>query len=634
MMCVTLSFVAGGSKASCDSRGRTGASLNREQLSLRDYATRLYNSARRLGPKSSGSGQKIVDATAWIYELHASLSGLEAIPYASSKKHVAPAGLGCTKAHGGTADEYDLPVAVKSFDPSPFLRGKALDAFQNPACRILPVSRQVRVPKMRPLMSKAEYVKLIRRWDAIDRLIIAFDADICVSDVAEIFGIVKSEATPTQPRVLRQIINHSCRNAIQEPLRGWCKYLPHAVLLEALHLGRNQVMLGSLCDLRNYFHGIRCPLARALTCPVGPRLLARDLQGFAARAPGFADKDWVRCCYSGLPQGNADAPDIAQEAHCRLLIAYGCLRADETLVYRRPLPRAPLGHVEGVIQDDHLQAQTFPRSSWQRDRLDTRIARRDLEVFQNAQRAYRENNLEVHEKKLIWREAVFEGWGAEVEGVEGLLGPPLRKLIPVMNSALLLAGAGAASDQILATVNGLWAYFCQFRRPMFSMLDQVYRASSPSGDPVAPFIISDVLRDELLCLSVLGMFCICDLTAEWLDTTFQTDASPFGYGVVQAKVPAALSAELWRRCDRAGFHSKLLRPIQAQMRSNGYDVDMSDSESESDLEDHHVWDALPSGPYFSAGDPELDHRALCAHNDLVRRGKLFGPILGSVSVSL
>jgi hypothetical protein len=86
------------------------------------------------------------------------------------------------------------------------------------------------------------------------------------------------------------------------------------------------------------------------------------------------------------------------------------------LVYRRPLPRAPLGHVEGVIQDDHLQAQLFPRSSWKLDRLDTETARRDQVVFQNSQKAYRENNLEIHEEKLIWRESVFEGWGAEVDG--------------------------------------------------------------------------------------------------------------------------------------------------------------------------------------------------------------------------
>ena len=123
--------------------------------------------------------------------------------------------------------------------------------------------------------------------------------------------------------------------------------------------------LGSLDDLSNYFHYFKASSEKARSNPIGKPWRAGRLKYLRAHGGRFRDDEMVRCCYQGLSMGDHHAPYLAQEAHCNVLRAAGCLRDDETLEYRKPLPRVPAGYFEGLMQDDRLGVQLVDRAQWE-----------------------------------------------------------------------------------------------------------------------------------------------------------------------------------------------------------------------------------------------------------------------------
>ena len=78
------------------------------------------------------------------------------------------------------------------------------------------------------------------------------------------------------------------------------------------------------------------------------------------------------------------------------------------------------------------------------------------------------------------------------------------------------------------------------------------------------------LQTELYMLSILGPLAITNLKAPVSPTVYATDASPdVCAGIVCANVGQRVSADLFRRADNRGFHTRLLSPPGAALQERG-----------------------------------------------------------------
>lgn len=280
--------------------------------------------------------------------------------------------------------------------------------------------------------------------------------------------------------------------------------------------------------------------------------------------------------------GDHAAVDIAQEAHTNLLRRFGAMRVEEVMNYRKPLPCPKSGFYEGIMIDDHLGVQLVPNAKspeYPREKM------RSEEVFESAQQAYASEGLEPHEKKKVRDSDHFLAWGAELEGRVGLVGPSRARLFALMRLTSELAMPGAVEQKVVQGITGLWAFCCQFRRPMFAFLNAVYHQQAPEGEQV--FKLNREARNELLVLSCLGPCCLTDLRATPCDDLFCVDASPSGAGVCRAHVGKDVSRECWRRGDKMGYRAPMLSKLGSALKGSGWDEDevlsFLDDDAEEDL---------------------------------------------------
>lgn len=117
---------------------------------------------------------------------------------------------------------------------------------------------------------------------------------------------------------------------------------------------------------------------------------------------------------------------------------------------------------------------------------------------------------------------------------------------------------------------GCWVHALLFRRPIFSILDAVFKEGQGLGKHDV-FCLSRQALNELQLLTVMAPMAHSDLRAQHSEFLFRTDASPWGGAVCKAKVGAAVAQELWRHCEQKGFYTRLESPISSILSEKGLD---------------------------------------------------------------
>ena len=359
--------------------------------------------------------------------------------------------------------------------------------------------------------SQTELWHLFWKWDAVNRLCLTLADDVTEGQACNLFCLQKPDGE------LRQIIDRRPRNSIEEAPPEDAPKMGHASVFVNLVVPPNGCIRGSLDDLRNFYHEFEVSHERALSTVVGPVWHARDFHGskalkdFIHRRPdlNIGPHTRVVCCFAGLSMGDHWAPAIAQVSHEQVLKAHGALTADEHLQLGFPLPRAPHKHYSGVCIDDKLSLQVFDCKVPSGLAEDSPLGR-DLEACAQAEEAYEHVGLQSHPKKRIRRAATFSAWGAHFDGDRGIVGMDRTKLALLCIESARLAAAGVCTERLLQKVMGLWAFACQFRRPMFSLFQAAYKVGHPEGKPNDPFQLPLELRCELELASVLGSLAVTD----------------------------------------------------------------------------------------------------------------------------
>ena len=309
---VALSFSALGGPRSCPRRGRVSVTRTPAQEELCSFIGRLVMSFGRLAVLPGSCGLRLPLAATRLEALALQIQGLNCIPYARPRVGTRVATASSTTAATLTplvASRVGLPAEVNNFDPCPFLSAFSRAAYLYPDGLLHDSPLADEGPRLRHNRgTRTELLALMYRWDAIHRLHLCLPSECDDDDTAEVVSVQK-DATED-----RQIIDRRRRNKKELAVARVTRDGPAPEQLCRLPLGSSRVALGSMEDLRHYYHSFEASTNRSRSTPVGPEWPPHLFKGCSAWEARFEKKPAVRCCFAGLGMGDQAAPDLATEA--------------------------------------------------------------------------------------------------------------------------------------------------------------------------------------------------------------------------------------------------------------------------------------------------------------------------------
>ena len=207
--------------------------------------------------------------------------------------------------------------------------------------------------------------------------------------------------------------------------------------------------------------------------------------------------------------------------------------------------------------------------------LKPEVEARDSQVFALACSAYEGVGLHRNEKKDQIAQTAGVILGAELDGKEGVVSAPRDRVVCLSLLTCKIAQLGSASPELLESILGSWIHILLFRRPLFCILDSLFREGKGLGRTEV-FTISPQGRNELFLLGILGGLGQADLRAEYHPDLCALDASPFGGAIVSTRVGASAASELWRHAEQRGYYTRLSPAATSVLAELGLDHAGSD----------------------------------------------------------
>ena len=263
-----------------------------------------------------------------------------------------------------------------------------------------------------------------------------------------------------------------------------------------------------------------------------------------------------------MAMGDSLAVEVGQSSHFQVLRQHaGALLRHETLLYRHPIPKTET--VELLSIDDHVSLQKIPLKLLPADPplLDTAI-------FSAASVAYKHTGLVLNDDKKRRNLTQACVLGAEVDGVKGLVGPPRDRVLSLAVLSVYLAKRGHATRELLDRIVGCWVHALMFRRPVFAVLDVLFREGMHLARNQV-FRLSGMARNELQMLGCLCSTLVCDLRASYDPELYCLDASPYAGAVCATTLGSSATAELWRHGELRGYHTRLESSVSALLSEKG-----------------------------------------------------------------
>ena len=473
------------------------------------------------------------------------------------------------------ADRLALPAEARTFDLGSFLPPSVRRTYEDPeALRDWPPGQSPVTPPCRLLPLSGEWLATLDRIDGCGLLALADLSEVprgpCDESLAASFFSTTKDAERD-----RTVVNRVRRNAQERRLGLVGQVYPHGSSLCEVHLRPGEDLRVSADDLPNYYHTCAITRARALSNAVGRPVPVKRARRWASWARFEAEhpqaaaqavaRGVVQPLWNALPMGDGNAVDYAQLGHCNVLRSEGAMQDAHLIAYRDPWPRGPTA--EGAMVDDHGVLQVVPArasrsASLQRVAQETPAWFGDEEILQRSSRAYAAANLSPVPAKSVRFATRAELWGAHVDGRRGAVRSKLDVHWRALVLSLSLLSLGHASVGLWRAAVSLWVHVLLFRRPAFCVLQDSFQFGRSPGqrsepDPRSVLPIRGRAASELLALAVLSPFFETDLRARWASELVCTDASSFWGASVTARVPPAVTQELWRHRERRGGYVRV-----------------------------------------------------------------------------
>ena len=432
-------------------------------------------------------------------------------------------------------------------------------------------------------------VKLAKIWDVNNLLYIHQEA-IHPDSLVKVFNCHKSLSHD------RQIGDRRGRNSLECRVVGPSKQLPAGVDIQDIVVEKGFKLFLSVTDRRDFYHQIAVTEARARSNTLGPGIPKEMVSGTSAFStfllgqsmkkksrllvgdelnkynpalqegvlPGEGNV-WVS--FRSILQGDHAGVEMCTEAHTALLQQVGLLSSSSRLVASSPLRSDWC--LDGLVIDDYFCVSKEAVGS---DAKRSEAARR----YAVAQRAYDSLDLLGSPHKDLVAADEGKVIGAYINSSDravkrGLvtLAAPAEKRISMSFISLALCSMTHTTDALHLCLVGGWVSILGYRRPMMSIVDKCFKlvdnekfdANNPKVVPLPRSV-----ANELVLLSVLAPLMMTDLSADFEDEVYATDASMKRGAVCSAVVGKQVAGTLWRSCKSRGAYTRLLTPPETLMR--------------------------------------------------------------------
>ena len=335
--------------------------------------------------------------------------------------------------------------------------------------------------------------------------------------------------------------------------------------MELLVSPRHQKILISITDRKDFYHQLRCSESKAISNTIAPAVpieLLQDTKAYGSYLIRDARRKYDRLregdhlgleshdgilpptghlwtSFQSVLQGDHAGVEIATESHTFLLKQYGLLDDESQLRASRPLRSSCCA--QGLVIDDFFTVGVENKT--------TKVV------------------IAVEEGKVIGAQ-VNASRRAMNLGIATVASPPEKRL-GLSHLTLLLCNLGYTTDSLHLCLIGGWVSALGYRRSLMSLLNKAFNLVSLEGfDSNNPKIIHlpRSVAEELVLISVLMPFMVCDLTAPFHDQIYCSDASNDRGAVLVSKIRPELAEILWKTGRSKGSYTRLLSPSEVLLR--------------------------------------------------------------------
>ena len=409
------------------------------------------------------------------------------------------------------------------------------------------------------------------------------------NSLVRIFGAYKDASTH------RQIGDKRGRNAMEGKVSGPSSELPSGADFAELCIDpRTQNISITITDRRDFYHQLKCTASRARANTIGPSVpesMVSDTAAFAVFLLSDSRKKYDRL-RQGDRLGHTDDPDIielpggevwlsfksvlqgdhlgvevATQSHANLLKGYGLLSDDVRMTASRPLRCS--SHAEGLVIDDFFAVTVQDRCNSQRPR--------SLLCYDTAQKAYRDFQILGSPQKDIIGSPEGKVIGAYINGAQRAtsrnlvtLAAPAEKRLALSYLTLLTCQLRGTTDSLHLCTMGGWVSVLGYRRPLMSVLQKAFNlVNALDFDKNSPKVIHlpRSVANEMTLLAVLMPLAMVDLTAEFDQHIYCSDASCQRGAVLRAQVSSRLTEVLWKCSRSKGAYTRLQTPSESLLQA-------------------------------------------------------------------
>eukprot|EP00438_Fugacium_kawagutii_P026205 Skav223835 [mRNA] locus=scaffold1256:189550:193986:- [translate_table: standard] len=462
------------------------------------------------------------------------------------------------------------------FDPLPFLDEVSAELFQHPFCQdISPESLSEPPPRVRIHAKFNEKVKLLKTLNQSGRLGFRHPSEVVAGHGNGLFCV------PKNLEVDRLILDGRPANMLQQPPNRFIYTMASATSLLGIFLAEGEKLMMSGDDLSNYFYTFKVGYDRGTRNFLEWRIDTKLVKDFPGFPPHLADEPVVYACLCTLAMGDSAACEYAQTSHLSLGIHAGAVTSDGLLTLHGRTPRTD--SISGLIIDDFIMMQKVPIDATHCKALEDRRA--------SLHATYNKVGLEAHPSKGFSQEEKASFWGADVDGLRGLVRGSIPRAASLCWITFQVAELGVSTVGLLEMISGGFVALFGFRRRMMSLLDLIYSAQSGRcQDEIIS--LSGRLRDELYSLCLLCPLAVSDLRVPFCKSVYMVDASGWGEAVCEAPLEGDMVAEIHRHGLCRSSWTRLLSPYKAYLRSKGMlEVEEELPPGEECYKSHPVWDA-------------------------------------------
>ena len=340
-----------------------------------------------------------------------------------------------------------------------------------------------------------------------------------------LFGVSKPSLLEDGRPILRLIMNLVGSNSTQEQLVGGCDSLPSITSWQSIVMDGNEVLSCHQSDMSSAFYLFRLPKVWQPYLSFNILVRGEDING--VRGAMYA----LAC--NVIPMGWHNSVGIMQEISENLMKRNGLSLVNQ-VVRGKVLPPWFSNVLDHAETEDrhwwHVYLDNFAAAERLLPSNDAQAASRCHEL---AEQAWSSSGVVSSEKKRVTGARQIVELGAEVDGVNHLLGVSTEKITKLIQTTLWFLAQRYLNKKHLQIIAGRWVFALQFRRPAMSVLDATWQFIGGKGKVTDKLKLQ--VRRELLSLIFMSPLLACDLGAKVADTMMASDASEIGGAVGVAR---------------------------------------------------------------------------------------------------